>query len=146
MELYLTIACVVLIFLHGLRDILCIPHTVIFSLSLSLFPFPPPPPPPPPYLSLYVAPLFYNHMKSYLLTEDQLRDNGYPRSTSRQGEASIQRELAQSDQIHPVGPNAMQHRCSRCGKPFIIYNSGQYQSLDECIYHYGKLIKNRGEL
>lgn len=40
----------------------------------------------------------------------------------------------------------MRHRCCRCGKPFIIYQDGQYQTVEDCIYHYGRLIKTRGIL
>ena len=43
-------------------------------------------------------------------------------------------------------PPAMRHRCCRCNKPFIIYNSGQYQTVEECVYHYGRLIKSTGML
>ena len=43
-------------------------------------------------------------------------------------------------------PPAMRHHCGRCGKPFIIYNSGQYQSVEQCCYHEGRPIKKRGEL
>ena len=38
----------------------------------------------------------------------------------------------------------MRHRCCRCGKPFIIYNDGQYQTVEDCVYHYGRLVKTRG--
>ena len=102
---------------------------------------------PPPHTHTHTAPLFYSHMKTYLLSEDQLRDNGYPRPTSRLGEATIHRgeaSTSQANEIRTVGPNAMEHRCCRCGKRFIIYNSGQYQRVEECIYHYGRLFKNKG--
>ena len=96
---------------------------------------------------LHTAPLFYDRMKDYLLSEDQLVENGYPRQTSQAGEASIHRDVgSQGSEIRPVGPNAVQHRCCRCSKMFIIYNSGQYQRVEDCIYHYGRLVKNRGEL
>ena len=38
---------------------------------------------------------------------------------------------------------AQRHTCCRCGKPFIIYNSGSYQSTEECCYHYKKLQKKK---
>ena len=90
------------------------------------------------------AALFYSHMQNYVLSEDQLRENGYPRPTAKPGEASIHRNSQQSSEIRPIGPNAMEHRCCRCSKMFIIYNSGQYQRPEECVYHYGRLFKNKG--
>jgi len=52
---------------------------------------------------------------------------------------------AGSDMKHlPLSSLAMRHCCCRCSKPFIIYNSGQYQTVEECVYHYGRLIKSRG--
>ena len=93
----------------------------------------------------HTAPLFYSHMQNYVLSEDQLRENSYPRPTAKAGEATIHRDSSQqSSEIRPVGPNAMEHRCCRCSKMFVIYNSGQYQRVEECVYHYGRLVKNKG--
>ena len=38
----------------------------------------------------------------------------------------------------------MRHFCCRCGKGFIVYNEGEYQSVEECVYHFGRLIKSKG--
>lgn len=43
-------------------------------------------------------------------------------------------------------PAAERHRCCRCGQPFLVYENGRYQDVDECVYHYAKLRKHRGEL
>ena len=84
-------------------------------------------------------------MWNYLLTEDQLTDNGYPRPTSLRGVASIKREGLTTPKVEPVGPNAMKHECCRCRKSFIIYNDGQYQTVESCSYHYGRPFKSKGE-
>ena len=84
-------------------------------------------------------------MWSYLLTEDQLIDNGYPRSTSQKGVASVNMDGRQVWKVVPVGPNSVQHECCRCRKPFVIYNDGQYQTVESCSYHYGKAFKYKGQ-
>lgn len=82
-------------------------------------------------------------MQRYLLTQQQLADNGYPQPTRKEGVASINWGGDPPPSVQSVGANAMRHRCCRCGKPFIIYQDGQYQTVEDCIYHYGRLIKTR---
>ena len=96
------------------------------------------------------------------MTEQQLVDNGYPRPTSRGGVASINWGVEPPPTIQPVGSNgqyimlyrmclylsisaAMRHRCCRCGKNFIVYSDGQYQTVEDCVHHYGRLFKVRGQ-
>ena len=40
---------------------------------------------------------------------------------------------------------AKRHRCCRCGKSFIIYDDGQYQTVEDCLHHYGRLFKVKGQ-
>ena len=95
-------------------------------------------------LSNLVATVFVERLKAYLLTEDQLVENGYPRPMEEVGVASINRGGGTPPIIESVGSNAVRHRCCRCNKPFIIYNHGQYQTVEECVYHYGRLVKMKG--
>ena len=45
-------------------------------------------------------------MRAYVLTEDQLVENGYPRPTAEEGVATIHwREGEAPPEIQPVGPN-----------------------------------------
>ena len=46
--------------------------------------------------------------------------------------------------VHVLLCVAQRHTCCRCGKPFIIYNSGSYQSTEECCYHFKRLQKKKG--
>ena len=88
--------------------------------------------------------LFYAQMWSYILTEDQLSTNGYPRPTLERGVASLDRSGQVSYKVEAVGAHAARHECCRCRKPFIIYNNGQYQTIEACNYHYGRPFKYRG--
>ena len=84
-------------------------------------------------------------MINYLLSEDQLVDNGYPRPTEEVGVASIDRGDTKPPVIEPVGESAKRHLCCRCRKSFVIFENGRYQTVDGCSYHYGRLVKRRGE-
>ena len=55
--------------------------------------------------SLVTDEIFIRYMHSYLLTEEQLVENGYPRSTGEPGVASIVRKPDDVNDIKPVGPN-----------------------------------------
>ena len=97
-------------------------------------------------LCVHTGDLFYAQMWSYTLTADQLYDNGYPRPTPEEGVAFLNREGDTIWKVQRVGPNAVRHECCRCRTPFIIYNDGQYQTVESCSYHYGRPYKNRGKL
>ena len=101
-------------------------------------------------------------MLSHLLSEEQLTTNGYPRPSDQVGMAliNIERQLKLLPESLPgngqhqylisivitcVCSTAVRHYCCRCQKPFIIYNSGSYQTVEECVYHFGNLHKSRGE-
>lgn len=95
-------------------------------------------------LHVYAGELFYSQMWSYILDEGQLDANGYPRPTSEDGVASLNRKGQVAWKVEQVGLNSVRHECCRCRKPFIIYNSGQYQTVETCSYHYGKAFKYKG--
>ena len=51
--------------------------------------------------------IFIQYMHSYLLTEEQLVENGYPRPTGDPGVASIVRKPDDVSDIKAVGPNGI---------------------------------------
>ena len=51
------------------------------------------------------APVFYSLMKSYLMTQEQLLDNGYPLPTEKLGVAAINWGGENPTTIQPVGSN-----------------------------------------
>ena len=85
---------------------------------------------------------FYKMLEKYLLTEEQLIDNGYPMKTSMQGVTEI-KVTPSSTEPHEINPKAKRHCCSRCGKNFIIMNNGNYMRSEECWYHYGKAYNQK---
>ena len=36
--------------------------------------------------------------------------------------------------------------CVRCGKRFTVFPNGKYASREECVYHWGKCWKRKGNI
>lgn len=64
--------------------------------------------------------IFIQYMHSYLLTEEQLAENGYPRPTHDPGVASIVRKPDDVSDIKPVGPNGT---VTICGDYLCVVNN-----------------------
>ncbi|KAL5022236.1 hypothetical protein ScPMuIL_001391 [Solemya velum] len=82
----------------------------------------------------------YKKLKSFLLNETQLRENGFPRpSTESGGIATFYSENMKAKQSSEV----QQKVCIRCGTRFYLYPNGKYAKTEECLHHWGKAWKKR---
>ncbi|XP_063380002.1 RNA exonuclease 1 homolog [Cydia fagiglandana] len=83
----------------------------------------------------------YNNVKKWVLSEEQLQSNGFPRlhPNGKKGSAII---YAQNKQKPPVGNIRM---CCRCKKEFMIDKKGFAVVKEECIYHPNNKYRVRGE-
>ncbi|XP_067678150.1 RNA exonuclease 1 homolog [Haliotis asinina] len=82
----------------------------------------------------------YKRLSKYIMNEEQLRENGYPRPSEQAGShAKFYAERKEKDVI------LKQHEknCARCGKRFIVFPNGNYNREEECVYHWGKAWKKR---
>ncbi|CAH1242756.1 REXO1 [Branchiostoma lanceolatum] len=80
----------------------------------------------------------YRYLLQYVLTEDQLKENGFPRpSLNKPGSAVLFKEQTKKSS-HPT-----MKCCARCGKQFTVLNNNRYLKRDECVYHHGKLWKRK---
>ncbi|XP_071953770.1 uncharacterized protein [Antedon mediterranea] len=82
----------------------------------------------------------YNMLQKYLMTEQELNDNGYPRPDSNtSGKAivyvQVKKKVKSSDPNHNI--------CTRCSKAFLRRPDGRYITKEECVYHWGKLWKRK---
>ncbi|KAM7141375.1 RNA exonuclease 1 homolog [Molossus nigricans] len=80
----------------------------------------------------------YDRLKEYLLTEDQLKENGYPfPHPQRPGGAVIftAEEKLPKDSSCRV--------CCRCGTEYLVSPSGRCVRDEECYYHWGRLRRIR---
>jgi hypothetical protein len=76
--------------------------------------------------------MFYQVLKRYLLTEDQMEENGYPTPTN------LSKSLDEAK-------FAIEERtCDRCGRSFRVGEDCRQIVDEQCVFHWGRLRKNRG--
>ena len=76
--------------------------------------------------------MFYKILKRYILTEDQLEENGYP-TPNNLTKALDEDKFDKTDRT-----------CDRCNKPFRVDDDGLQIIKEECVYHWGRLQRRRG--
>uniref|UniRef100_A0A8C4WKN6 RNA exonuclease 1 homolog n=1 Tax=Gopherus evgoodei TaxID=1825980 RepID=A0A8C4WKN6_9SAUR len=80
----------------------------------------------------------YRRLKEYLLTEEQLKENGYPMPhPEKAGRAVVftVEEKKNTDSSCRV--------CCRCGTEYMVSTSGNCIRKEECLHHWGRLRKQR---
>lgn len=84
----------------------------------------------------------YNNIQKWILTEEQLQENGFPRPhpSRDKGRAII---YGQNKQIPPKG---FLRTCCRCKKDYTIDKKGFPCRKEECIYHPNRKYRVRGEV
>ncbi|XP_050679397.1 RNA exonuclease 1 homolog [Leptidea sinapis] len=90
----------------------------------------------------YSGAKFYNNIKKWILNEDDLQNNGFPRvhSSGEKGRAII---YGQNKQTPPKG---FIRTCCRCKKEYTIDKKGFPSIKEDCIYHPNKKYRYRGEV
>ncbi|XP_041525193.1 RNA exonuclease 1 homolog isoform X2 [Microtus oregoni] len=80
----------------------------------------------------------YSRLREYLLTQEQLKENGYPfPHPERPGGAVI----FTAEEKKPKDPSC--RICCRCGTEYLVSSSGRCVRSEECHYHWGRLRRNR---
>ncbi|CAH8664996.1 unnamed protein product [Schistosoma margrebowiei] len=95
---------------------------------------------------LVKGPLLYSQLTSYLLSEEDLLANGYPlelveNDTIIRGKAA----LCLPENKNQLYGNCQSNErvCCRCGTRFLVDEYGYSLTQGECIYHWGKAVKQR---
>nr|XP_014341551.1 PREDICTED: RNA exonuclease 1 homolog [Latimeria chalumnae] len=81
---------------------------------------------------------FYRKLKEYILTEEQLKENGYPRPhPEKAGRAVVftGEEKKSTDSSMRI--------CCRCGAEYMVSASGNCIRKEECVHHWGRLRRQR---
>ncbi|CAK5037346.1 unnamed protein product [Meloidogyne enterolobii] len=104
---------------------------------------------------------FYNELEVYILSDDQLWENGYPRWTTLTQEidddfdssderprniVEIRQSELDSSKGHSksfISDDDLKRVCSRCGIEYQLKPNGDYVSSEECIYHWGRAWKKK---
>ncbi|KAI4893947.1 hypothetical protein NFI96_018677, partial [Prochilodus magdalenae] len=82
----------------------------------------------------------YDQLKEHILTEAALRENNYPRQHPDKTGFAVQYGDAKKG-----SGDGYKRICCRCGTTFSVSQTGKHTRKEECNYHYGKVIENRGE-
>ncbi|XP_032821901.2 RNA exonuclease 1 homolog isoform X1 [Petromyzon marinus] len=81
----------------------------------------------------------FQRLSAYLLTEEQLRENGYPRPDPERCSRAI---LFTAD-TKTANKDPLMRICCRCGTSYSVNLKGDYLRREECTYHYGRAWRQR---
>ena len=89
----------------------------------------------------FIGAKLFNNIAKWILTEDQLKQNGFPRphESGQRGRAII---FGQNKQKPPKG---FFRTCCRCKKEYMVNKIGFAATKEECIYHPNNKYRVRGE-
>uniref|UniRef100_A0AC11E0B2 RNA exonuclease 1 homolog n=1 Tax=Ovis aries TaxID=9940 RepID=A0AC11E0B2_SHEEP len=80
----------------------------------------------------------YSRLKEYLLTEGQLKENGYPFPHPEKPGGAV---IFTAEEKKPKDSSC--RICCRCGAEYLVSSSGRCVREEECYYHWGRLRRNR---
>uniref|UniRef100_A0A2R9BAE3 RNA exonuclease 1 homolog n=1 Tax=Pan paniscus TaxID=9597 RepID=A0A2R9BAE3_PANPA len=79
-----------------------------------------------------------SRLREYLLTQDQLKENGYPFPHPERPGGAI---IFTAEEKRPKDSSC--RTCCRCGTEYLVSSSGRCIRDEECYYHWGRLRRNR---
>ncbi|NXG05665.1 REXO1 exonuclease, partial [Sakesphorus luctuosus] len=80
----------------------------------------------------------YRRLKDYLMTEEQLKENGYPMPHPEKAGRAI---LFTAEEKKVLDSSC--RICCRCGTEYMVSASGSCVRREECVHHWGRLRKQR---
>ncbi|XP_015273634.1 PREDICTED: RNA exonuclease 1 homolog [Gekko japonicus] len=81
----------------------------------------------------------YRLLKDYALTEEQLKENGYPEPNPEKPGSAI----LCSGRVKPAVYDSSRRVCCRCGKTYSVNSSGKHVRKEECNYHSGRILRHK---
>ncbi|XP_010576478.1 PREDICTED: RNA exonuclease 1 homolog [Haliaeetus leucocephalus] len=80
----------------------------------------------------------YELLTNYLLTEEQLKENNFPRpNPEKNGHAIL------SGVLRNTVYDAFKRLCCRCGEVYAVTASGEHRRKEECSYHSGRVLEQK---
>lgn len=91
----------------------------------------------------FIGAQFYNNISKWIMTEEQLQENGFPRPhpSGDKGRAKI---YVQNNKQKP--PKGYIRTCCRCKKDYTVDKKGFAAVKEECVYHPNNKYRFRGEV
>ncbi|XP_035751850.1 RNA exonuclease 1 homolog isoform X1 [Egretta garzetta] len=84
------------------------------------------------------GPALYRRLKEYLMTEEQLKENGYPMPHPEKPGRAV---LFTAEEKKTIDSSC--RICCRCGTEYMVSASGTCIRKEECVHHWGRLRKQR---
>lgn len=91
------------------------------------------------------GPLFYEQLRPYLLDEEALVANGFPREDKRPGAPRGRAILSVPEEKRSIYSSCQENEriCTRCGARFIVDEYGNALASQKCVYHWSRPVKLR---
>ncbi|NXD28763.1 REXO1 exonuclease, partial [Spelaeornis formosus] len=80
----------------------------------------------------------YRRLREYLMTEEQLKENGYPMPHPEKAGRAV---LFTAEEKKVIDSSC--RICCRCGTEYMVSASGSCIRKEECVHHWGRLRKQR---
>ncbi|OPJ89220.1 hypothetical protein AV530_006974 [Patagioenas fasciata monilis] len=90
------------------------------------------------YEEAFTGGALYELLKDYLLTEEQLNENNFPRPNPEKNGSAILTGVVKN-----AGCDDFKRVCCRCGKVFAVTSSGEHRRKEECNYHSGSVLEQK---
>ncbi|THD18912.1 putative rnase h (70) [Fasciola hepatica] len=93
------------------------------------------------------GPLFYEQLRPYLLDEDTLIANGFPREDKTPGAPRGRAILSLPEEKRSMYSSCQENEriCNRCGARFIVDEYGNAVASQKCVYHWSRPVKLRSK-
>ncbi|XP_020789014.2 RNA exonuclease 1 homolog isoform X2 [Boleophthalmus pectinirostris] len=82
----------------------------------------------------------YHKLKTYLMTEEQLQEHGYPRKDPEASGKALLYNLPEK-KAAPIDP--FTKVCCRCGAEYKVSANGSCVRKEECTFHWGRLRRHK---
>ncbi|KAF0879719.1 REXO1 exonuclease, partial [Crocuta crocuta] len=83
--------------------------------------------------------VLYRHLQDYLLTEEQLHENNYPQpSPDKPGSILLKPGMTKT-----LTTDTSKKVCCRCGKTYGVTPAGKHSRVEECYYHFGRVLTHK---
>ncbi|XP_061487368.1 RNA exonuclease 1 homolog isoform X2 [Rhineura floridana] len=81
----------------------------------------------------------YRLLKDYALTEEQMKENGFPETNPEKPGSAVLRSATVKAAVSDFSSRV----CCRCGQIYTVTSSGRHVRKEECNYHSGKVLRHK---
>uniref|UniRef100_A0A1I7SJR8 EloA-BP1 domain-containing protein n=1 Tax=Bursaphelenchus xylophilus TaxID=6326 RepID=A0A1I7SJR8_BURXY len=89
---------------------------------------------------------FYRILKEkYLMTDQLLKDNGYPLVVKVNGKPTVEIKSADEKKVMFIEDTELKRTCCRCGAEYGLKKDGSFVKQEDCVFHWKRAYKRRSE-